>query len=209
MTLYDNNYYLMTFPHYALIFVSSFVRFTNARLLYDRLDERLEWKHGQTYVPKGNKRLLCLVDDINLSQVSWTNKNLEFLKNIHRNIKVNCNFCLISQKRKLNCWKLFYKKCYLVITFIGIHHFSPVRLTCQDSRRLWSWWENTLMTVASTTRTHTRGATSTVWRTAPRSIQTPPLTSPNSARGSWGTLLSLEYLTQSKRFGGFPAIFLS
>ncbi|KAK3108743.1 hypothetical protein FSP39_014630 [Pinctada imbricata] len=27
-------------------------RFTNARLLYDRLDERLEWKHGQTYVPK-------------------------------------------------------------------------------------------------------------------------------------------------------------
>lgn len=55
----------------ALIVVSSFfVRFTNARLLYDRLDERLEWKHGQTYVPKGNKRLLCLVDDINLSQVS-------------------------------------------------------------------------------------------------------------------------------------------
>ncbi|KAJ8316357.1 hypothetical protein KUTeg_006371 [Tegillarca granosa] len=44
-------------------------RFTNARLLYDRLDERLEWKHGRTYVPRGNKRLLCLVDDINLSQV--------------------------------------------------------------------------------------------------------------------------------------------
>nr|XP_022320176.1 dynein beta chain, flagellar outer arm-like isoform X6 [Crassostrea virginica] len=47
-------------------------RFTNARLLYDRLDERLEWKHGQTYVPKGNKRLLCLVDDINLSQVDMS-----------------------------------------------------------------------------------------------------------------------------------------
>ncbi|KAL3885754.1 hypothetical protein ACJMK2_025795 [Sinanodonta woodiana] len=44
-------------------------RFTNARLLYDRLDERLEWKHGRTYVPKGNKKLLCFVDDINLSQV--------------------------------------------------------------------------------------------------------------------------------------------
>lgn len=44
-------------------------RFTNARLLYDRLDERLEWKHGRTYVPKGNKRLLCFVDDVNLSQV--------------------------------------------------------------------------------------------------------------------------------------------
>ncbi|XP_076457719.1 uncharacterized protein LOC143291635 isoform X3 [Babylonia areolata] len=44
-------------------------RFTNARLLFDRVDERLEWKHGRTHVPKGNKRLLCLIDDINLSQV--------------------------------------------------------------------------------------------------------------------------------------------
>ncbi|GFO25145.1 dynein beta chain, ciliary-like, partial [Plakobranchus ocellatus] len=43
-------------------------RFTNARLLFDRIDERLEWKHGKTFVPKGNKRLLCLVDDVNLSQ---------------------------------------------------------------------------------------------------------------------------------------------
>ncbi|XP_053409232.1 uncharacterized protein LOC123561373 isoform X4 [Mercenaria mercenaria] len=44
-------------------------RFTNSKLLYDRLDERLEWKHGRTYVPKGNKRLLCFVDDVNLSMV--------------------------------------------------------------------------------------------------------------------------------------------
>ncbi|XP_052258855.1 uncharacterized protein LOC127863384 isoform X2 [Dreissena polymorpha] len=44
-------------------------RFTNAKLLYERLDERLEWKHGRTYVPKGNKRLLCFVDDVNLSMV--------------------------------------------------------------------------------------------------------------------------------------------
>ncbi|XP_023931015.1 dynein beta chain, ciliary-like [Lingula anatina] len=44
-------------------------RFTNAKLLYSRLDERLEWKHGRTYVPKGNKRLMCLVDDLNLAQV--------------------------------------------------------------------------------------------------------------------------------------------
>lgn len=53
-----------------------FLRFTNARLLYDRLDEKLEWKHGKTYVPKGNKKLLCLIDDINLSQV--------------------CNFCYLK-----------------------------------------------------------------------------------------------------------------
>lgn len=68
--MYDNREYFITFLHYCLTVVFPFVRFTNARLLYDRLDERLEWKHGQTYVPKGNKRLLCLVDDINLSQVS-------------------------------------------------------------------------------------------------------------------------------------------
>ncbi|XP_055866060.1 uncharacterized protein LOC106055129 isoform X2 [Biomphalaria glabrata] len=43
-------------------------RFTNARLLFDRIDERLEWKHGRTFVPRGNKRMLCLIDDINLSQ---------------------------------------------------------------------------------------------------------------------------------------------
>ncbi|KAK2150976.1 hypothetical protein LSH36_380g01072 [Paralvinella palmiformis] len=44
------------------------LRFTNASLLYDRLDELLEWKHGKTYVPKGNKRLLCFIDDVNLAQ---------------------------------------------------------------------------------------------------------------------------------------------
>ncbi|KAK6172547.1 hypothetical protein SNE40_016179 [Patella caerulea] len=43
--------------------------FTNAKLVYERLDERLEWKHGRTYVPRGNKRLLFLIDDLNLSKV--------------------------------------------------------------------------------------------------------------------------------------------
>ena len=38
--------------------------------MYERLNEKLEWKHGRTYVPKGNKRLICLVDDLNLSHVS-------------------------------------------------------------------------------------------------------------------------------------------
>lgn len=47
----------------------SCIRFTNARLMFERLDERLEWKHGSTYVPKGNKRLMCFVDDLNLAQV--------------------------------------------------------------------------------------------------------------------------------------------
>lgn len=41
-------------------------RFTTASLVAKRIDERLEWKHGQHYVPRGNKRLMCFVDDINL-----------------------------------------------------------------------------------------------------------------------------------------------
>jgi len=39
--------------------------------MYDRLNEKLEWKHGKTFVPKGNKKLICLVDDLNLSHVSF------------------------------------------------------------------------------------------------------------------------------------------
>ncbi|XP_006816781.1 dynein beta chain, ciliary-like, partial [Saccoglossus kowalevskii] len=44
-------------------------RFTTAHLLWQRLEERLEWKHGRTYVPKGNKKLMCFVDDLNLAKV--------------------------------------------------------------------------------------------------------------------------------------------
>ena len=44
-------------------------RFTNAYLLYERLNEILEWRHGHIYVPKGNKRLIFFVDDLNLAQV--------------------------------------------------------------------------------------------------------------------------------------------
>ena len=39
-------------------------------MLWQRLEERLEWKHGRTYVPKGSKKLMCHVDDLNLAHVS-------------------------------------------------------------------------------------------------------------------------------------------
>ena len=41
------------------------------RVLWQRLEERLEWKHGRTNIPKGSKRLMCLVDDLNLAYVSY------------------------------------------------------------------------------------------------------------------------------------------
>ncbi|XP_033103095.1 dynein heavy chain 9, axonemal-like [Anneissia japonica] len=45
-------------------------RFTTSRVLWQRLEEKLEWKHGRTYVPKGNKKLMCLVDDLNLASMN-------------------------------------------------------------------------------------------------------------------------------------------
>lgn len=44
-------------------------RLTEASGLWSRVSEHLEWKHGLTYTPRGNKKLLCMVDDINLSRL--------------------------------------------------------------------------------------------------------------------------------------------
>ena len=45
-------------------------KFTTSRSLWREMSSCLEWKHARTFVPKGNKRLTCLVDDLNLSRVS-------------------------------------------------------------------------------------------------------------------------------------------
>lgn len=45
-------------------------KFTTSRSLWKELSSCLEWKHARTFVPKGNKRLTCLIDDLNLSRVS-------------------------------------------------------------------------------------------------------------------------------------------
>lgn len=44
-------------------------QFTTSRTLWRSINSCLEWKHGRTYIPKGNKKLICLVDDLNLSKV--------------------------------------------------------------------------------------------------------------------------------------------
>ena len=44
-------------------------KFTTSKTLWQRIDQSLEWKHTSTYVPKGNKKLICLIDDINHSNV--------------------------------------------------------------------------------------------------------------------------------------------
>lgn len=45
-------------------------KFTTSRSLWREMSSCLEWKHARTFVPKGNKRLTCLVDDLNLSRVN-------------------------------------------------------------------------------------------------------------------------------------------
>ncbi|EDV28903.1 uncharacterized protein TRIADDRAFT_19158, partial [Trichoplax adhaerens] len=43
-------------------------KFTTSEVLWKQLDSCLEWKSGKIYVPKRNKSLLCLVDDLNTSK---------------------------------------------------------------------------------------------------------------------------------------------
>lgn len=53
-----------------MVVISLTVRFTTSSLMYERLNGLLEWKHGRTYVPKGGKKLICLLDDLNMAHVS-------------------------------------------------------------------------------------------------------------------------------------------
>ncbi|XP_075053831.1 uncharacterized protein LOC142139871 [Mixophyes fleayi] len=43
---------------------------TDPRRLWGYLKDRLEWRHGTLHTPAGNKKLLCLVDDLNLAKVN-------------------------------------------------------------------------------------------------------------------------------------------
>ncbi|XP_018102433.1 dynein beta chain, flagellar outer arm [Xenopus laevis] len=42
---------------------------TDSKKLWGCLKERLEWQHGTLHTPSGNKKLLCLLDDLNLAKV--------------------------------------------------------------------------------------------------------------------------------------------
>ena len=37
--------------------------------LWDQISDCLEWNSGRKYVPKGNKKLLCLIDDLHVGKV--------------------------------------------------------------------------------------------------------------------------------------------
>ncbi|XP_077152557.1 uncharacterized protein LOC143816267 [Ranitomeya variabilis] len=43
---------------------------TDPRRIWGCLKDRLEWRHGTLHTPAGNKKLLCLLDDLNLAKAS-------------------------------------------------------------------------------------------------------------------------------------------
>ena len=92
------------FGLYAVLVVDdceSGCSFTTARVLHERLAERLEWKHARTFVPKGNKRLMCFVDDINIAQVMKA----------HRAIVVECkDMRQFSYEDRFQQCKLIYSR---------------------------------------------------------------------------------------------------
>ncbi|CAF0814108.1 unnamed protein product [Brachionus calyciflorus] len=57
-------------------------RLTNSSYLQRRINHHLSWVHGSYYVPKGNKRMYCFIDDIHQAEVNEYNRQtaVEFLR---------------------------------------------------------------------------------------------------------------------------------
>jgi hypothetical protein len=44
-------------------------RLTDGKYVHSRINQHLSWKHGSLYIPKGNKRTFCFIDDLHLAKV--------------------------------------------------------------------------------------------------------------------------------------------
>ena len=42
---------------------------TNGLSVYERLEEQFQWKHSSFYTTKGNRKMFCFIDDLNLAQI--------------------------------------------------------------------------------------------------------------------------------------------
>ena len=45
-------------------------RLTNSTYLFNRINHHLSWLHGSFYMPKGNKKMYCFIDDIHQANVN-------------------------------------------------------------------------------------------------------------------------------------------
>jgi hypothetical protein len=46
-----------------------FNRLTDGKYIHSRINQHLSWKHGSLFIPKGNKRMYCFIDDLHLAKV--------------------------------------------------------------------------------------------------------------------------------------------
>lgn len=57
-------------------------RLTNSAYLQKRINHHLSWVHSSYFVPKGNKRMYCFIDDLHQAEVNEHNRQtaVEFLR---------------------------------------------------------------------------------------------------------------------------------
>ncbi|CAF4740847.1 unnamed protein product, partial [Rotaria sp. Silwood2] len=46
---------------------------TDGLTVYDKIEEQLQWKHSSYYTTKGNRKMFCFVDDLNLAKIDRSN----------------------------------------------------------------------------------------------------------------------------------------
>lgn len=49
-------------------------RLTNRSYLYSRINHHLSWLHGSYYLPKGNKKMYCFIDDLHQAEIDSLNR---------------------------------------------------------------------------------------------------------------------------------------
>ncbi len=56
--------------------------FWKSNYLHGRINHHLSWIHGSHYLPKGNKRMFCFIDDIHQSNINDLDRQsaIEFLR---------------------------------------------------------------------------------------------------------------------------------
>ena len=50
-------------------FNSFLFRETDGLSVYEKIEEQLQWKHSSYYTTKGNRKMFCFIDDLNLAKV--------------------------------------------------------------------------------------------------------------------------------------------
>jgi hypothetical protein len=46
-----------------------YIRETDGLSVYEKIEEQLQWKHSSYFTTKGNRKMFCFIDDLNLAKV--------------------------------------------------------------------------------------------------------------------------------------------